>query len=154
MAFLNKGLKIILTDERVEPVKDHEFLYSGGISEFIKHLNRGKNVLHDKPITIEGEREVPNGVLAMEIAMQWNDAYSEQIFSFANNINTRMAVRHLTGFRTALTRTMNLSAKGFGHSQRDQGRQSLGRRCDGRADGGGERQDPAAAVRRVRPRAS
>ncbi|HPT27095.1 MAG TPA: DNA gyrase subunit B, partial [Bryobacteraceae bacterium] len=115
MAFLNKGLKITLSDERVDPVRSHEFLFSGGISEFIRHLNRGKNVLHDKPIAIEGERELPNGgMLTMEIAMQWNDSYSEQIFSFANNINTKDGGSHLTGFRTALTRTLNSSARSGG----------------------------------------
>jgi DNA gyrase subunit B len=115
VAFLNKGLKITLNDERVEPIKTHEFFYSGGISEFIKHLNRGKNVLHDKPIAIEGERELPaGGLLTMEIAMQWNDSYSDQIFSFANNINTRDGGTHLTGFRTALTRTLNACARSGG----------------------------------------
>jgi len=115
MAFLNKGLKITLTDERTDPVRSHEFFYSGGIAEFIKHLNKGKNTLHEKPIAIEGERELPNGgVLNMEIAMQWNDSYSDQIFSFANNINTRDGGTHLTGFRTALTRTLNASARSAG----------------------------------------
>ena len=114
-AFLNKGLRITLADERTEPVKAHEFYYQGGISEFIRHLNRGKNVLHDKPIAIEGERELPaGGVLSMEIAMQWNDSYSDQIFSFANNINTKDGGSHLTGFRTALTRTLNASARAAG----------------------------------------
>ena len=109
LAFLNKGLKIILTDERVDPVKVHEFLYSGGIEEFIKHLNRGKAVLHDKPIHFEAERELPNegGTLVMEVALQYNDGYSENIFSFANNINTVDGGTHLSGFRSALTRTIN-----------------------------------------------
>jgi DNA gyrase subunit B len=115
IAFLNKGLKVTLGDERSEPVKTHEFYYSGGIVEFIKHLNRGKNVLHDKPISIEGERELPTGgVLTMEIAMQWNDSYSDTIFSFANNINTRDGGSHLTGFRTAMTRTLNACARSSG----------------------------------------
>jgi len=114
LAFLNKGLKIVLADERIDPVKTHEFYYSGGISEFIKHLNRGKNVLHDKPIAMEGEREVPNGILGIEIAMQWNDSYSDTIFTFANNINTRDGGSHLTGFRTALTRTVNAAARSAG----------------------------------------
>jgi DNA gyrase subunit B len=114
-AFLNRGLKITLTDERVEPVKAHEFFYSGGIAEFIKHLNRGKNVLHEKPISIEGEREMPNGgTLGIDIAMQWNDSYSDQIFSYANNINTKDGGTHLTGFRTALTRTLNFCARQAG----------------------------------------
>jgi DNA gyrase subunit B len=72
LAFLNKGLKITLTDERVDPEKVTEFLYSGGIAEFIKHLNRGKSVLHEKPIHFEAERELPNGAgtLSMEVALQ------------------------------------------------------------------------------------
>ncbi len=108
LAFLNKGLKITLTDERVDPVKSHEFQYSGGIAEFIKHLNRGKSVLHDKPIHFEGERELPNGGdCAMEVALQYNDGYSENVFSFANNINTVDGGTHLSGFRSALTRTIN-----------------------------------------------
>jgi len=108
LAFLNKGLLITLTDERVEPVKFHEFHYSGGIAEFIKHLNRGKTVLHDKAIYFEGERELPNGgSLVMEVALQYNDGYAENIFSFANNINTVDGGSHLSGFRSALTRTIN-----------------------------------------------
>ncbi|MGB9610119.1 MAG: DNA topoisomerase (ATP-hydrolyzing) subunit B [Bryobacteraceae bacterium] len=115
LAFLNKGLRITLTDERTDPPKTHEFYYSGGIAEFIKHLNRGKNVLHDKPIVIEGERELPGGGrLIIEIALQWNDSYTDQIFSFANNINTRDGGTHLTGFRTALTRTLNACARSAG----------------------------------------
>src|SRR5438105_8705100 len=69
LAFLNKGLKITLTDEREEPTKTHEFLYTGGIAEFIKHLNRGKTVLHEKPIYFEGQKEMPNGILTMEVAL-------------------------------------------------------------------------------------
>ena len=108
LAFLNKGLKITLTDERVDPEKRTEFLYTGGIAEFIKHLNRGKSVLHDKPIHFEAEREAPNGgTLTMEVALQYNDGYSENVFSFANNINPVDGGTHLTGFRTALTRTIN-----------------------------------------------
>ncbi|MDP3001197.1 MAG: DNA topoisomerase (ATP-hydrolyzing) subunit B [Bryobacterales bacterium] len=107
LAFLNRGLNIVLTDERVDPVKRHEFRYSGGIVEFVKHLNRGKSVLHERPITIEGEREVSNGMLTMEIALQYNDGYAENLFSFANNINTVDGGSHLSGFRSALTRTIN-----------------------------------------------
>jgi len=108
LAFLNKGLTITLTDERVDPVKQSEFHYSGGIAEFIKHLNRGKAVLHDKPIYFDGERELPNGgTLSMEVALQYNDGYSESVFSFANNINTVDGGSHLSGFRSALTRTIN-----------------------------------------------
>jgi DNA gyrase subunit B len=115
LAFLNKGLLITLTDERTmdaktgEP-KRTEFKYNGGIAEFIKHLNRGKQVLHDKPIYMEDDR---NGV-HMEIGLQYNDAYSETIFSFANNINTVDGGTHLSGFRTALTRTINYAGQQMG----------------------------------------
>ncbi len=115
LAFLNKGLEITLTDERLtDPktgeAKKLEFKYSGGIAEFIKHLNRGKSVLHDKPIYMEAERE---GV-QMEIALQYNDGYSETVFSFANNINTVDGGTHLSGFRTALTRTINYAGQQLG----------------------------------------
>jgi DNA gyrase subunit B len=115
MAFLNKGLLITLTDERAndpktgEP-KRAEFKYNGGIAEFIKHLNRGKSVLHDKPIYMEAERD---GV-TMEIALQYNDGYSETVFSFANNINTVDGGTHLSGFRTSLTRTINYAGQQLG----------------------------------------
>jgi DNA gyrase subunit B len=115
LAFLNKGLLITLTDERTtdpktgEP-KTAEFKYNGGIAEFIKHLNRGKQVLHDKPIYMEAER---NGV-NMEIGLQYNDAYSESVFSFANNINTVDGGTHLSGFRMALTRTINYAGQQMG----------------------------------------
>jgi DNA gyrase subunit B len=109
LAFLNKGLTITLKDERVEPEKEVVFKYEGGISEFIKHLNKSKAVLHEKPIHFEAERELPNnaGTLSMEVALQYNDGYTESVFSFANNINTVDGGTHLTGFRTALTRTIN-----------------------------------------------
>jgi len=107
LAFLNKGLKITLTDEREDPLKVKEFLYSGGIAEFIKHINTGKSVLHEKPIHFEATAKGPNGDIGMEVALQYNDAYSETIFSFANNINTVDGGTHLSGFRSALTRTIN-----------------------------------------------
>ncbi len=115
LAFLNKGLVITLTDERVTDAKTGEpkraeFKYSGGIAEFIKHLNRGKQVLHEKPIYMEAER---SGV-AMEIGIQYNDGYSESVFSFANNINTVDGGTHLSGFRTALTRTINYAGQQMG----------------------------------------
>ncbi len=115
IAFLNKGLCITLADERVDPPKAHTFQYNGGISEFIKHLNRGKSVLHDKPISFEGERELPNGgTLVMEVALQYNDSYTENLFSFANNINTVDGGSHLSGFRSALTRTINAYGQSAG----------------------------------------
>src|SRR6202167_3588687 len=114
LAFLNKGLKITLTDEREETARVAEFQFIGGIAEFIKHLNKGKSVLHDKPICIEGERDLPNGVLTMEVALQYNDSYSETVFSFANNINTVDGGSHLSGFRSALTRTINAAGQAAG----------------------------------------
>ena len=114
LAFLNKGLTITLVDEREEPPRSTEFHFGGGIAEFIKHLNKGKNVLHEKPIVFEGEREIPNGVLTMEVALQYNDSYSESVFSFANNINTVDGGSHLSGFRSALTRTINAAAQAAG----------------------------------------
>ncbi len=114
LAFLNRGLVITLTDEREEN-KKHEFHYEGGIAEFIKHLNKGKAVLHDKPIYFEGERDMVNGgQLTMEVALQYNDTYVESVFSFANNINTVDGGNHLSGFRSALTQTINRSAKAGG----------------------------------------
>jgi DNA gyrase subunit B len=115
LAFLNKGLTITLTDERItDPktgeAKRTEFKYAGGIAEFIKHLNRGKQVLHDKPIVMEGLRDDVD----MEIALQYNDGYSETVFCFANNINTVDGGTHLSGFRTALTRTINAVGQQLG----------------------------------------
>jgi DNA gyrase subunit B len=115
LAFLNKGLLITLTDERTtdpktgEP-KIAEFKYNGGIAEFIKHLNRGKQVLHDKAIYMQATRD---GV-EMEIGLQYNDGYSETVFSFANNINTVDGGTHLSGFRTSLTRTINYAGQQMG----------------------------------------
>src|ERR1700726_4754301 len=115
LAFLNKGLKITLTDEREEPDRVSDFHFVGGIAEFIKHLNKGKNVLHDKPIYFEGERDLPNGgMLTMEVALQYNDSYSETVFTFANNINTVDGGTHLSGFKTALTRTINAAGQSLG----------------------------------------
>jgi len=105
LSFLNKGLLITLSDERSD--KRQEFQYNGGIAEFVKHLNRNKQVLHDKPIAMEGAREIAGGTLQMEIAVQYNDSYTETVFSFANNINTVDGGTHLSGFRSALTRTIN-----------------------------------------------
>jgi DNA gyrase subunit B len=115
LAFLNKGLLITLTDDRTMDAKTGEpkhadFKYNGGIAEFIKHLNRGKQVLHDKPIYMEAEKD---GVV-MEIGLQYNDGYSESVFSFANNINTVDGGTHLSGFRTALTRTINYAGQQMG----------------------------------------
>src|ERR1017187_10157384 len=108
LAFLNKGLTITLTDEReTKKEKTHEFHYDGGISEFIRHLNRGKAVLNDKPIYMEAERDASGMKVNIEVALQYNDGYNETVFSFANNINTVDGGSHLTGFRTALTKAIN-----------------------------------------------
>jgi len=105
LAFLNKGLKISLEDERKD--KEAEFYYSGGIISFVEHLNRNKNALHKKVIYFSGEKD---GV-SCEIALQYNDAYSESIFTFVNNINTIEGGTHLSGFKSALTRTVNQYCK-------------------------------------------
>ena len=115
-AFLNKGLKITLTDERTE--KNAEFRFTGGIAEFVKHLNRGKSTLHDSPIYMEGKK----GNVEIEIALQYNDTYGENVFSFANTINTVDGGTHLSGFRSALTRSINnfASANGMLKEQKDE----------------------------------
>jgi len=115
LAFLNRGLTIQLTDERTEIPHTQEFHYEGGIAEFIRHLNKSKNVLHDKPIYFEGDRDLPNGgKLSIEVAFQYNDSYSDIIFTFANNIHTVDGGTHLSGFRTALTRTINAYGQSAG----------------------------------------
>ena len=108
LAFLNKGLKITLHDERSD--KQAEIRFTGGIAEIVRHLNRGKQTLHDSPIYMEGKRENVD----MEIALQYNDSYAENIFSFANTINTVDGGSHLSGFRSALTRTINYYASSLG----------------------------------------
>src|ERR1700722_6544254 len=115
LAFLNKGLRIVLTDERQEPARVETFHFEGGIAEFIKLLNKGKSVLHDKPIHFEGDREMPHGgTLPMEVGLQYNDTYGDTLFSFANNINTVDGGSHLSGFRSALTRTINAAGQAGG----------------------------------------
>ena len=104
LAFLNAGVTIKITDDRTE--KSHEFIYEGGIRSFVEYLNRAKSPLHSQPIYFHGEK----GGAEIEIAIQYNDGYDEKIFSFANNINTHEGGTHLSGFRGALTRTMNTYA--------------------------------------------
>ncbi|MGZ3537688.1 MAG: DNA topoisomerase (ATP-hydrolyzing) subunit B, partial [Thermodesulfobacteriota bacterium] len=101
LAFLNKGLSISIEDERSE--KRHDFFYKGGILSFVEYLNKNKNYIHPKPIYIQG---VKNDI-DVEIAFQYNDGYSENLFSFANNINTHEGGTHLIGFKSALTRSIN-----------------------------------------------
>ena len=115
-AFLNSGVRISINDERTE--KSHEFFYKGGIAEFVKHLNKNKSVLHPQPIHLEREATVADP-LAVEVAIQYNDGYNEIVHSFANNINTVDGGTHLTGFRAALTRTINNYAKSSGLFKKD-----------------------------------
>jgi DNA gyrase subunit B len=104
LAFLNGGVTITIDDER--DGKSHKFLYEGGINSFVQYLNQNKAAVNDKPIYMHGERE---GV-DVEIALQWNDGYTETVYTFANNINTHEGGTHLSGFRSALTRTINYYA--------------------------------------------
>jgi DNA gyrase subunit B len=101
LAFLNGGVTITLDDER--DAKSHKFNYEGGIASFVTHLNKNKTAVNEKPIFMKGEKD---GIEA-EIALQWNDGYAEMVYSFANNINTHEGGTHLSGFRSALTRTIN-----------------------------------------------
>ena len=103
MAFLNKGISITLTDERITPHKKDVFCYEGGIKEFVKYQNRGKEVIHKDIIYFEVIREG----YEMEVAMQYTDRFNENVFSYANNINTTEGGFHLSGFKSALTRVLN-----------------------------------------------
>jgi DNA gyrase subunit B len=114
LAFLNRGIKITIEDERTQ--KKHEFFYKGGLLSFVEHLNRAKTAVHAKVVYFEGEKD---GV-GVEIAMQWNDGYAESVFSFANNINTIEGGTHLIGFRSALTRTINNYAVNSGLLKKDE----------------------------------
>ena len=109
-AFLNKGIRIFIKDERDEGEKSHEFYYKGGIAEFVNHLNKNKSPLHDPPLYFEQISDE----LSIEVSMQYNDSYDEKIFSFANNINTVDGGTHLSGFRGAITRTINAYAESSG----------------------------------------
>ncbi|WP_294393275.1 DNA topoisomerase (ATP-hydrolyzing) subunit B [uncultured Clostridium sp.] len=111
LAFLNKGIYIKLNDLREENEKEDVFHYEGGIKSFVSYLNRNKVALHEEPIYIEGIKDN----VSVEVALQYNDGYTENIFSFANNIDTVEGGTHLVGFKTALTRAFNDYAKKFGH---------------------------------------
>ena len=103
LAFLNKGLRITISDNRGEEVLHEEFFYEGGIISFVEHLNLSRNALHEKPIYFEREKDSTE----VEIAIQYTDSYSEHVYSFANNINTHEGGTHLVGFKAALTRVAN-----------------------------------------------
>ncbi len=112
LAFLNKGVRILLVDERND--QSDEFLFKGGISSFVGHLNRHKVMLHKKPIYLEDKHEREAGLETAEIALQWNDGYQEQILCFTNTIKNRDGGAHLSGFKSALTRTINAYANSSG----------------------------------------
>lgn len=109
LAFLNRGLTITIEDKREEN-KKNEYMYEGGIKSYVEHLNRTKEVLHEEPIYIEGEREG----ITVEVSIQYNDGYTSNIYSFANNINTYEGGTHESGFKTALTRVINDYARKSG----------------------------------------
>ncbi len=103
LAFLNKGIRIIIIDRRFPTEKSHDFRFEGGVQEFVAFLNKNKTVIHKPPVYLEGKRDD----VEIEIAVEYNDRYDETLFTFVNNINTREGGTHLVGFRSALTRTMN-----------------------------------------------
>ncbi|MFS0690527.1 DNA topoisomerase (ATP-hydrolyzing) subunit B [Sporosarcina sp. 179-K 8C2 HS] len=103
LAYLNRGLRITIADEREEEIRKDTFYYEGGIKSYVEHLNKNKEPIHEEPIFIEGEKDG----ISIEIAMQYNSGYAENLFSFANNINTYEGGTHESGFKTALTRVVN-----------------------------------------------
>ena len=111
LAFLNKGIRITLADKREGQENVETYYYEGGIKEFVNYLNRNKDVLHPEPVYVEGEKD---GIIA-EVSLQYNDGYTENLYSFANNIDTIEGGTHLVGFKTAITRVINDYAKKFGH---------------------------------------
>jgi DNA gyrase subunit B len=125
LAFLNKGLKIVLEDYREETVRKETFHFNGGIKEYVQYLNKGKVVLHNEVIYIEGEKSVKVSDeetvdVSIEIALQYNEDYNDKIYPFTNNIFNENGGTHETGFRTALTRTLNKYAKEKGFFKKDE----------------------------------
>ena len=114
LAFLNKGIKIIIEDERLPQKREREFQFEGGVKSFVSYLSENKNPIHDDPIYFEATREESE----LEIALEYNEGYTEHIYSFVNNINTRDGGTHLAGFKSALTRTMNDFFKKSKHSKK------------------------------------
>ncbi len=115
LAFLNSGVRVVLTDDRGAEQKVSELFYEGGVEAFAKYLDRNKSVLHDPPVSIRGEKDG----IAVEVAMQWNDSYHETMLCFTNNIPQRDGGTHLAGFRGALTRTLNKYADESGISKKE-----------------------------------
>ncbi|MCL2265172.1 MAG: DNA topoisomerase (ATP-hydrolyzing) subunit B [Treponema sp.] len=114
LAFLNKGLKITIRDERLSTPKVHDFMFEGGVKSFVEYLNENKTVLYNVPVYLEGTRDE----VEVEIAIQYNDGFNEIMFSFVNDINTREGGTHLVGFKSALTRTLNEFLKKSKHSKK------------------------------------
>ncbi|OGN62048.1 MAG: DNA gyrase subunit B [Chlamydiae bacterium RIFCSPHIGHO2_12_FULL_49_11] len=114
LAFLNKGLKIIFIDDRDTEHEDVTFHFNGGIVSFVQYLNEQKEPIFPDPIFVKGERELHDGPVEFEVAMQWNETFTETIFAYVNNIATRQGGTHLTGFSTALTRVLNQYIKDRG----------------------------------------
>jgi DNA gyrase subunit B len=106
-AYLNKRVWIRFVDQRVTPARERSFYFEGGLVSFVRHLNKGRDVLHPKPIYVERR----DGATQIEVALQYNDGYSENVFAFANNINTVDGGTHVTGFRAALTSSLNEYAR-------------------------------------------
>jgi len=132
LAFLNKGIEITLVDERPQKVKEHKFKFEGGLKSFIEFLNKNKTPIHNKPIYFEAQTDD----VAMECAIEYNDGYAENIFSFANNINTREGGTHLSGFKSALTRVLNDFLK----------RQNLSKKLDENLSGDDAREGLTAVI--------
>jgi len=119
LAFLNKGLKITIRDERLSTPKVHEFRFDGGVKSFVEYLNEHKTVLHKEPIFIESVRDDgAGGSIEVEAAIQYNDGFNEIMYSFVNDINTREGGTHLIGFKSALTRTLNEFLKKSKHAKK------------------------------------
>ena len=107
LAFLNRGIEIFVRDERDETKEDETFKFDGGLSSFVSYLNENKNPMFEPPIYIQGAKELHDGPVEFEVALQWNASYTENIFSYVNNIHTKNGGTHLSGFSTALTRSLN-----------------------------------------------
>jgi DNA gyrase subunit B len=131
-AYLNKGVWISLVDEHSSPAREKSFYFEGGVVSFVRHLNKGKDVLHGRPIYVERQE----GATHIEVALQYNDTYSESVFAFANNINTVDGGTHITGFRAALTGSLNDYAR----------RASILKESDGNLSGDDVREGLTAVV--------
>ena len=133
LSFLNKGIKINITDFRTPVPKENKFLFEGGVKSFVSFLNENKKPLQPEPIYFESEKETEKGVVKIEVAMEYSESYNELILSFVNNINTREGGTHLSGFKTALTRVFNEKLKTSKVGKRSKLTEPLsGGRFDGR----------------------